>query len=176
MKINGKTFTQPPAKEVVIPHGDDMVVFKLQAILDYSEFDALCPLPRPPFRTKVGGESSPVYDDPGYRKATEEWALRRSDWMVLKTLEPTEGLEWTEINMSEPSTWGGWRKEMSSAGFTDSMLAHLVSKITEINGLDQEKIEKATRDFLATRELRQKAQSSLPVEVSSTPSGEPVNA
>lgn len=174
MKINGKTFTTPPRKDVVIMRGSEPVHFILEAILDYTEFEEVCKLPNPPIRVTPGKGKTPVYDDPNYTKAIHEWSGKRVDWMFLKGVIPTD-IEWETVDMADPETWGNYKTEMRKAGFTDAQLGHLLSAITDLNGLDPEKIEKATKDFLATVELRRKAQSSLDSDPSSTQSGEPVS-
>ena len=175
MKIHGKTFSSIPIKEVVITHGTEPVLFTLQAILDYSEFDALCPIPLPPKRVKAGGETTPVFDDPAYNKLLNEWAQKKSNWMFMKSLAPTEGLEWDNVDQNDPATWSNVAKEMRESGFTDAQLGYLMTTMAELNGLDQKKIDQATKDFLAGRDLRQKALSSLGSEPSSTQSGEPAS-
>lgn len=176
MKIKGKTFTEAPKKDIVILRGDEEVLFSIQAILNYDEFQELCPVPKPPVRQKAGGEITPVFDDPKYNKELTEWADRRSNWMFIKGLQATPDLEWESVILSEPDTWGNWKKEFADAGFTDAQTAYLFRSMIDLNGLDSTKIEKATKDFLATRELRQKALSSLDSEPSSTQSGEPASA
>lgn len=161
MKIHGRTFSGPDVVPVVIPRTDGDVVFKCQAVLTFDEFDALCPTPEPPGVLKPGGERSSDLTDKTYLDALDAWGLMRTNWMILKSLEATDGLEWEQINMSEPETWDKFRVELSGDGFTIGEIGRLVQGVTEACGLNQERIDEATKRFLAAQAAEQKEGSSL---------------
>lgn len=156
MKINGKSFSGPATKVVVFPIGDDKIIFKLSATLDWSLFDQLCPAPVPPTITKPGGESFPDFDDADFKTAQTKWSRSRINFMAINALRDTEGLEWDQLNINDPTTWDKFESELKSAGLPDSYINYLFTTIIELNGLDQDKIERATKDFLATQAAAQK--------------------
>lgn len=56
MKVNGKTIAGPNVEILYLPRGEDVLEFRLQAVLDYGDFDLLCPTPMPPVRMVKGGK------------------------------------------------------------------------------------------------------------------------
>lgn len=148
MKINGKTFTGAFVKPVVFPRGDDRIVFKVQAILDYEEFEKLCPRPQAPMIKPLNGPERPDLKDEEYLKALNEYSLKNTDYLLLKSLQATEGLEWDNVDYNNPDTWKNWRQDLRSAGLTEMEVVHLLNEAIAVNGLDPEKIKQATEDFL----------------------------
>lgn len=161
MKIHGRTFSGPDVVPVVIPRSDGDVVFKCQAVLTFDDFEALCPVPEAPQILRPGGLRSSDPDDPKYLEILEEWGVKRTNWMILKSLEATEGLEWEGINMSDPDTWDNFRTELADSGFTIGEIGRLIQGVTEACGLNQTKIDEATERFLADQRQEQKEESSL---------------
>lgn len=147
MRIKGKKF-QPREEVVVLPRGDDNIVFKAQAVLDYSDFDALCPQPKPPTKMLKGGETHTNPEDPGYQEKLNEWGVKRTHWMVLKSLSATEGLEWETVKMDDPTTWENYEKELSEV-LSPVELSAVIGCVTDACGLNQQKIDEATKRFLA---------------------------
>lgn len=172
MKINGKTFEGPSKQIVVIPLGDEDVVFTVKCVLDYTDFEALCKTPEPRKLTTPKGDSKLFLDDPDYKVKVAEYALKRTHYMVLKSLEDTEGLEWDTVDFSDPETFGNYSDDLTKAGFADAHIGYLVNQIIAVNGMDEEMLKEAKKRFLATQQA-----SGLPnsqkVEPSNTQSGEP---
>jgi hypothetical protein len=150
--MNGESIRPIPDITVVIPrdNGPDYV-FIARAVLDYTEFEALCPEPKVPFIGKPGKGTVPNPDAPKYREAVEAYGLKRTNWMFVKSLEATEGLEWETIDMDDPETWGNLQKELEDSGFSIVEVLAITRAIIAVNGLDDEKIKAATESFLAAR-------------------------
>jgi hypothetical protein len=157
---------------LVIPRGDVQVPFKFEAVISYDEMDEICPRPKPPTKILPGGAQEPAPDDPDYQKRMTEWATLRVHWNFLKSIELSK-IEWETVDMKKPETWGNYEQELLDAGFTSYEVIKLIRKCTEVNGLDQDAIEQATKDFLAGQEKEQAIESSPNIVEVSTPSGEP---
>ena len=175
MKMHGKKIEGPNMEIVVIPRSTGNLVFRAQAVLDYEEFEALCPAPKPREIIKPGGERTLALNEKSYQDALQEWASRKTDWMVLKSLQATEGLEWETVNMDDSGTWANYQNELKEASLSPPEIARIVNAVTVACGLDQRKIDEATEAFLATLAGEQGNVSSPGLELSSTPSGDVVN-
>lgn len=149
MKIAGRIFTGPRVETVVLPRQDGDIVIKAKAVLDFDEFEKLCKAPEPPMMMKPGGEQLPLLDDKDYLKKLEAYADKKTNWMMLKSLEATEGLEWETVDFNDPDTWGNYQEELKKAGFSFAEVGTIVRLVSDACGLNQSKIEEATKSFLA---------------------------
>lgn len=172
MKLHGKKIEGPNVEVVVIPRSEDNLVFKAQSVLDYEIFDAVCPMPIPREVLKPGGERTLLFEEKTYQEAMDKWASKKTDWMVLKSLEATESLEWETVNIDDPDTWSNYREELRAASLSPMEIARIVNAVMAACGLDQKKIDEATAAFLAGVAKEQKDASSLASEPSDTPSGD----
>lgn len=175
MKLKGKKI-EPEIQTMVLPRQNGHLVFRAQPILDYEPFDKICPPPKPPVRMLPGGIESVNTEDPQYDKDLDEWSTHKWEWMMLKSLGATEGLEWDTVDMANPATYSNYTSEMSKAGISPNEIASLQALVTDACGLNQRKIEQATKAFLAGQGQEQSEKSSPVTEQNSTPSGEPVSA
>ena len=175
MKIQGHELTGPAVEVLVIPRQSGDIVFKAKAVLDYTDFDKLCPLPTAPEILRPGGGKAQDVNDPEYVKALDEWASHKTEWMVLKSLEGTEGLEWETIDYSDPDTWKNYVDEFTKAGFSETEINRLVNTAATACGLNQTKIDEATKRFLAGQAANQLNGSYHSSELSTTPSGDRVS-
>jgi hypothetical protein len=148
LKINGSKIKPLPDVIKVIPHGEERYVFKAASVLDFSEFEALCPEPEPPFEGRPGQKMIQNPLSPKHIKAIEEWRGRRLRWLFVKSLSATEGLEWEMVKLDDPETWGLWEEELEKSGLSQLEIGEISSAVIEANGLDQEKIKIATESFL----------------------------
>ena len=98
MKINGKKIEPPKALVVVIPRQEEDIVLKCQPVLDFEEFDMRCPRPEMPDKILKGGIRVPDPDNPKYQEKLNDWVTKRTNWIFIKSLEATEGLEWEAID------------------------------------------------------------------------------
>ncbi len=172
MKLNGKKVEGPNEEVVVIPRRSGNLVFKARAVLDYDIFDAACPTPQPREVLKPGGERTLLIDEKAYLEAMNEWSANKTNWMVLKSLEATESLEWETVNMDNPGTWANYRDELQAASLSPMEIARIVNAVIAACGLDQRKIDEATEAFLAGLAEEQLGECFPGSEQSDTPSGE----
>lgn len=149
MKLFGEVINQPSVEVVVIPRNGKEFVFKAAAVLDYEAFLALCPPPMPPEIVKPGGARSRDVEDKDYKDAVDLWATHKINWTFIQSLKATEGLEWDTISASDPSTWGNINTELLGAGFTPGEINRIFECVTIACGLNQRKIDEATKRFLA---------------------------
>ena len=173
MKVGGVTLTPPDAVTVVIPRNAGDIVFKAGPILDYSVFETLCPSPTPPSRTFPGGRREIMFEDPVYVEAINMWAEQQTDWTAITSLRATEDLEWETVNYDDPATWKNYKKEFSEAGLSRMEQAAIFKAITDACGLTQDKIEEATKNFLAGLGSKPDTVSSPSSGLQNTPSGDP---
>lgn len=159
MKLKGKIL-EINEKTIVFPREAEDLVFKVRAVLDFEKFDENYPQPEPPEVLKPGGVRFKNPEAPEYIEALNNWAERKTDWMVLKSLEATEDLEWETVDMSNPETWSNYRKELQEAFFTPPEIAHIITVVMDVCGLNAEKIEAATQSFLAAKAAAAKESSS----------------
>jgi len=149
MKINGKTIEGPIPEVIVIPKGDTEFIFKAMPILSYDEFEKMCPSPNPPEIMKPGGEKSLDYKDKEYNDLIDAWASKKNAWTVITSLKATEGLAWDTVVDGEPDTWINYKTELMKI-FADQEIVLIIDTVYIANGLNQRKIDEATKRFLAT--------------------------
>lgn len=176
MKYKGKKLDGPPVEVVVIPRQTEELVFKAQAVLNYDDFEKLAPVPTPPKVVRPGGIESYDTEDKKYNESMDDWASLKFHWMILKSLQATEELEWETVNMSDPSTWDKYESEMAEAGLSPAEIDRIKAAVIDACGLNQAKIDEATKRFLAGQAAAHAAASSPSIAPSDTPSGEPANA
>lgn len=151
MKFNGRKLA-PRTSTVVLPRPDGDLVIKAAAVLNYDDFDKLCPQPEPPSTMRPGGAITQNPEDPKYREAVNQWSARRIHWMVLTSLQATPDIEWETVDMADPATWENYEKEMAESGLSPVEINAIVECVTEACGLNQSKIDEATKAFLAGAE------------------------
>lgn len=156
MKLQGETLKVSNIITLVIPKGDQKFVFKFGPC-DYTGFTDLCPLPEPKEKIKPGVGKIKDTTSPEYIKSLEVWNERRIQYMIIKSLEHTPDLELETVDMSDATTWGNYTQEFLDAGFMDAEIARIINSAAQANGLNNELIDKATADFLASE--RQKAET-----------------
>lgn len=154
MKINGKNVSGPQTEVVVIPRGEDELVIRAQAVLDFSDYTKLNPAPVPPTKLFPGGEVQQNVEDPTYQARMLEWAQQKMDWMILKSLAATEDLVWDTVKADDPATWKNYRTELETT-FTPAEMSKILEIVMTACGLNQSKIEEATKRFLAIRAGKQ---------------------
>lgn len=160
MRIKGKKITGPNIEVVIVPRHSGNIIFKAQAVLNYDDLEKICPKPNPPTGMKPGGKPFQNVESPKYRDSLLSWATKRTNWMILKSLEATEGLEWETIKMSDSETWGNYADELRESGFTEQEIIRVVDGVMTANGLNQGKIDEALNDFLAGQEAQKENESS----------------
>jgi hypothetical protein len=150
MKLHGKEITGPQCEVVVLPRGTEEIVIRAQAVLNFDAFEKINPQPKPPEVLYPGGVKSINMEDKGYQQQLGDWAQQRTDWMILKSLESTPGLTWDTVDMADPKTWTNYKTELA-ATFTPGEMSKIMEAIMTACGLNQAKIEEATKRFLASQ-------------------------
>ena len=143
---------------LVLPRGESEIIFRAKGLPDMSEFEALCPAPKPPGKfTKDGW--IPNLTDPTYQQVLGEWAKKRLGYMVIRSLAPSE-IEWDTANANDPRTWANWEDDLKSGGLTQVECNRVLALVLEANALDEAKLQRARVLFLA-------GQAPMPDEFSS---------
>lgn len=177
MKIGGRKLLLPQPEVLVIPRPstledrlnsegkqiledgkpiqdeiDNNIVFMAQQVSDYSELDQYAPLPTPPLIKRRGSAvETPDTKDPTYLKAMQRRASLQTDFMVLKSLQATPGLEWETVNMTDSSTWHNWMTELAKDGISDIEQQKIIQIVANANSLNEQKYDEAKKSFLAGR-------------------------
>lgn len=149
MKIKGKAIEAPSEEVIVFPRESGNIVFKARPVSNYEDFNKICPEPLPRATMSPGGETSLDVEDPGYKKALDTWAEQKTHWMIIKSLDATDDIEWETVNMSDPATYKNYIQELEDSGITAMESAKLFEIIQTACGLNQDKIDEATAAFLA---------------------------
>lgn len=175
MKLHGKKIEGLNVEEIFIPRGEETLVFKAQAIADYDEFEGMCPRPKPKKARNRQNIVVDRLDDPNYIQAVDKYAEMKVAYMVIKSLEATETLEWETVELGLPETWLNYKTELAASGFTDPEIARIFNGVMAACGLDQSKVDAARDRFLAGRQEESESLLSRRGEQNSTQSGELVN-
>lgn len=155
MKIKGKKISGP--SEVIIPviRGTDDIIFKARAVLDFTKFDLLCKMPKPPMIIRTGDtEATAQITDEKYQKAVDDYAKKRSAFMIIESLSATDDMVWEQVDMNNPDTWLNYEIELRESGLNEVEMARLINGVLEANGLDSQKIEEAKKRFLASQQVK----------------------
>jgi len=150
---------------LVLPRGEQSLVFRAKGLPEMEEFMALCPTPKPPGKLTKDGWVANV-KDPTYQQILAEWARKRLGYIVVKSLVPSE-IEWDTVKENDPRTWSKWEEDLRAAGLTQVESNRVLALVLEANALDDEKLAKAREVFLV-------GQAPMPAEFSG-PQNEPVN-
>lgn len=151
MKLGGRQISERNIETVVIPRGSgEDIVFRAQAVLDFDEFDTICKRPKPKIKLLRGNKKQEDINAPDYQQALEHYAKQRISWIVLKSLEATPDLEWDTVSLQDPSTWQKFEDELKASGFSIPEIGRIINTCMQANCLDDEKLDKAREDFLAS--------------------------
>ena len=179
MKIFGKSNFKPKDLELVISRIEDgkeeFTVFKAKTLEDLEAFDEILSRPNPPTRTKPDGTKTVMVDDIKYTEELTDWLTIRMDWMYIKSLEATEGLEWSRVKADDPDTFCEIHKELEESGLRPAEVIMIKNLVMEANVLTDDKIEEAKQRFLAFRQAERDSKSSQKVVPLNTGSGEVVS-
>lgn len=173
MKVNGQTFDKPNVEYCVIPRtGKGNIVFTAQAITDYKEFNDLCPEPTPPIHITPENEKQPNLKDQTYQDAMQLHAERRMAWIIIKSLQATEGLEWDTVKYDDPKTWLNYEKDLQNNFFSQVEIQRIQTAVFAANCLDERRVKEARENFLAGLEAARGSTSGQNTERNSSQSGE----
>ncbi len=175
MRIKGQVLNGPNEELIVIPRGQSQIVLRARAVLEYDDFDRLCPEPKAPWVVKPGGQKQQDFNDPKYIAAIAQRVKQQTYFMFIKSLEATDGLEWDTIDLKRPDTWLQFENELKNSGFSQIERNLITRGIMIANNLDDNKVEEARQRFLlslAVPAVDSLSQTAVPT---STPSGQPAN-
>jgi hypothetical protein len=158
---------------LVLPRGDTQLVFRAHGLKDMSEFSTICPAPKPPGKLTKDG-FIPNTNDPSYQQLLTMWGTKRLGYMAVKSLEPSE-ITWDTVDIANPATWGNWETDLKNGGLNQFEVNRVTGLVLEANSLDDDKIERARKLFLAGLEQAAAVSSGLQTEPANTSSGEPAN-
>lgn len=130
---------------------DRTIYIQASVLLDYDEFDEMCPAPEAPEVKKDGQAPFLNYNDPNYRLALEDHNRKRLDWIFLKSVAGTPGLEWDTVDLKDPATWENYSTELREAGFTPVQVKKLIEEVYLLQAIDEDRVEEARKSFLATQ-------------------------
>ncbi len=154
MKLHGEKVSKPNVEICIIPRGEgEDIIFKCGAVLDMDDFDRLCPTPKVPLKIVKGGKKVEDPDSQSYKTLLQEYNSSRINYMILKSLEATESLEWETVKIGDPSTWKDYEKELKESGFSNIEILRIINAVMSANCLNEDKIEKARLDFLASQQV-----------------------
>lgn len=175
MRIKNRTLAPPPPKFVPLPRPDGDVILQVQAVLDYTDFDRLCPFPKPPVEKNIKtGQEKYLTDDPAYKRRVDVYANQKFCWIVIKSLEATEDLIWDSVDINQPETWSKCHSELASC-FTPGEVDLIMEGIAGVNAPSKEAQRDALERFMSSQADAAKASLSPTDEQNSTPSLESVN-
>jgi hypothetical protein len=153
VKIKGKKIEGVNIEIIPIPRGNGPdIIFKARAVLDMESFEKMCPVPNPPLR-KIDGVDVPNLKDLNYLTQVTRHAEQRMAWMVITSLEATEGLEWEKVDVSDASTWIHLREELKDSGFNGIEVNRIIAGVVSVNSLSEDKIEAARERFLLSEQV-----------------------
>lgn len=152
MLIDGQIVDEENIELVVIPRPSRTLVFKFGPVVDFSEFEALCPIPKPPMVTRPGGKKSFGLDLPEFKEQQYRFAEKKTAWMFLKSISYTPNLTFETVDMGKPETWINYESELKASKLTPSEIDQLVGGFARANSMDRDHLEKAKASFLASLE------------------------
>jgi hypothetical protein len=170
MKMQGHTFDSPNVEICAIPRGNGKpdVIFLAKAVLSYEEFDAICPRPKPPLQRMPGNKLVENAQDPTYLSEVDKYGEYRLAWLILKSLEGTEGLEWDTIDMKNPKTWMNYQDELKAAFFSNMEINRIQQAVFDANAVNEARVNEARENFVRGQAEAQATSSGPSIEQPST--------
>lgn len=148
MKIGGiETSTLPVEEVLVLPRGDENLIFRATGMKDMETFKRLCPEPEPPKKLMKGGVTVADVEDKGYKEALTNFHKYRMAYIVVNSLIPSQ-IEWDTVNVNDPASWTNWDVDLKKAGLSEFECSRVLGLVLEANCLDETKLRKAREVFL----------------------------
>lgn len=154
MKIKGTKVLGPGIRVVPLFKGEQKFIFKVGAIVDFSEFMAILPEPKPKPMLKDGVQTTTT-DHPGYKEEFNKYQIAKSNWMIWKSISFTDDLEWETVKDNDPESWKNYSTELIDAGFTPSQIVYLSTEALKVNTIDEDRMTEARAHFLASQQAPQ---------------------
>jgi len=147
MKIGGIDPKTLPTEEVlVLPRGDQRIVFKASGVPSMEVFSKMCPEPVAPGKLTKDGYV-PDKDDPGYQSLLEQYGKQRLGYMVVNSLLPSH-IEWDTVVLDNPATWTNWEADLKTNRLSQFECNRVLGLVFEANCLDEAKLAKARELFV----------------------------
>lgn len=181
MKIKGQQVSPPKPVEFIIYREDEQgkpanLTFLCGAVLDYAEFEKLCPAPKAPLRTDIKtGEQTRDVTHKRFRIDNELYADRRINYMIIKSISATPDFEWELVKLNDPNTWDKYEEELRSC-LTPAEATLLVNAAIEANSPSKNRRKEALENFTVSADQAPSVTGSQAEEPIATPSGEAVSA
>lgn len=147
MRIGGVDPKTLVAEDVlVLPRGDQNLVFRACGLASMQEFIDANPEPKPPVKvTRDGMEND--YKEPNYVKTMEALSDRRLAFIVVRSLAPSN-IEWDTVDPDNISTFTRWQEDLKNGGLNQVECNRVLGLVMGVNSLDEGKIKKAREVFL----------------------------
>jgi hypothetical protein len=175
VKIKGKKIPPPSPVKIILFREDGPIVLTAQAILDTSEFDKLCPLPKAPLIMVPGKPNQTDQNDPEYKETLFQHIKKRQAWEIITSLGATEGLEWEIVNPQDPETWLKYEEDLKGC-FTEEEIGRILLGTMEANNPTERTQKDAFNSFSPTQAPVEDQSRTQKEEQESTSSGELANA
>lgn len=174
MKMHGEKVEGINLETIAIPraNGKD-VILQAGPILDFDEFDKICPEPKPPFKVLKGGVKEFNLKDKTYLDSVKNYAEKKTAWIILKSLQYTSWLEWETVDFGNHRTWLNYKKELRDAGFSAFEVDKITNGVFTANGLNELRVQEARDAFLRGPEETVEPSSGQSTEPDSGSSGTP---
>lgn len=174
MRIEGHTFEEPNTEICVIPRGNKPpIAFIATAVLDFEEFENLCPNPEPPVLIKADGSREFDFANATYLSSISLRSERKMAWLVIHSLKSTPGLKWDTIDFANPKTWVNYKKELRDAKFAAPEVTRIENAVWTANCLNEGRVQEARENFLRGQAEAAKATSGPSTVPHSSQSGDP---
>lgn len=183
MKIGGKKLSSKPASDMIVfPREDGDIAIRANAIMDRTQFDNLCPIPKPPQKMVKGGIKVDDPDNPKYKILLNQHSAKFINWMTINSLctvnketHEDEPLEWETVDRLDPTTWAKWEDELKDSGFSDMDRKRIQNLVFGVNSISDARLDEARNSFLQHQGREQDQLSSQNTEQADMPSGEPAS-
>lgn len=151
MKYKGRKIPAPKPIVIVIPRDEEDIVFQAKAVVDYKEFEKLCPEPEPVRVLKPGGIEYLDYEAPEYEQRVKKHGDLRVAWLIITSLNATPELQWEVVKINEPDTWEKYEEELKDSGLIQAEVNYIVSEVMRANIVDEKRIKEAHDRFFSKK-------------------------
>jgi hypothetical protein len=151
--------------------GSESIDFVCGAVLDFSEFQRVCPPPVIPFVQEVGKPGYHDMNDKTYLAALDKHSTLNTTYLILASLAGSD-IEWTMVDMNDPSTWDNYEAELAEF-FTNAEIATIVRGVMDANLPNKSRSFEALGNSQPPQQGAEVQSTSQKAEQDSTPSGKP---
>lgn len=152
MQIGGKELPKGRYKDFIVfprPEGENIVLWAQALDDEWEQFEENYPMPKPPVVFKPQEGHVEDEDDEGYKGQMKAWTQLKMNFCMIQSITVPSEITWERVKEDDPGTWAEWRKELRESGVTVTEVQAVFNKVLEVNGLNQQLVEKARKAFLA---------------------------